>query len=839
MGPAPRSLRCAVAALAVAVAVVRLPYLPLTPDDLDATNFVLGIRDFDVARHQPHPPGYPLYVALGKLAVPVVKMTVADGGSLAARARNAPASSGRTEQGGVAGPIRVPEAMALGLVSALCSAVAVIALWRFFRQLGGDERRALAATVLTGACPLFFFTASRPLSDVPGLAAAAVVQALLATALRRQRPNPTAGRGEGGDGWRADWQRLGEAGRIVVVASLLAGLAAGLRSQTAVLTLPLLVLVLLDRVGRDAAGAFVGAAAALGVGTLVWAVPLVVTSGGVGGYLRVLSIQASEDFAGVEMLAMRPSLWGIVFALRETFVTPWASAALGTTVLVAAGAGLLALVVRSGSRFALAVLAAAFGPYAAFHLLFHETVTVRYALPLVPLVAYLAVTGVDRWARRLLPVATLVWTGASLVLAVPAVVAMGRTASPAYQALAELRAEGAALGGADRVLALHHAVALGLRGEAVPGHLLPTRPKAEWAEVVRQWREGGSETVWLLAETRRRHELEVRDFPQCDDRAWRLRRSYRWPWPAVPLLSGSRPGEIDLYELREPGWAVLDGWALTPEMAGIGTALGRGLAMGPITALVRRRPGPLRVMIGGRNLGSATDPVVRFEASVDGHAFAQWTAAPAPGFFLRFYELPPALLIGEGPHARLVIRAEAADGSARPVRAAIEQFDVQPATAVVYGFDTGWHELEYNPTTRRLWRWTSASAVVRVWPAGRDVRVRIRGESPLRYFATPPTVTLLAGSHVLGRWTPESDFDWTVTVPVAALERSGGRITLETTRVFVPAERSRSPDRRPLGLRIWSLTVQEVCCPAQGRLRNAGGRFGGFSRQRQKGAPER
>ncbi len=242
-------------------------------------------------------------------------------------------------------------------------------------------------------------------------------------------------------------------------------------------------------------------------------------------------------------------------------------------------------------------------------------------------------------------------------------------------------------------------------------------------------------------------------------------------------------------------------------MAGVNAALGRGLAAGPITALVRRRAGPLRVVIGGRNLGAKTDPVVRFRASLEGQLFAEWTAGPQPGFFLRFAELAPTARAGEGLYAQLVIHAEAADGSGRPTRAAIEQFDVQPATSVVYGFDSGWHELEYNPMTKRLWRWTSASADVRVWPAGRDVHLRISGESPLRYFAAPPAVTVRVGSQVLARFSPASDFEWTVPVPIGALERAGGRVTIETDRVFVPAERSRSPDRRRLGLRIWSLTV--------------------------------
>src|SRR3954452_22079970 len=38
------------------------PFLPASLEDLDSINFALGIRDFDVARHQPHPPGYPLFI---------------------------------------------------------------------------------------------------------------------------------------------------------------------------------------------------------------------------------------------------------------------------------------------------------------------------------------------------------------------------------------------------------------------------------------------------------------------------------------------------------------------------------------------------------------------------------------------------------------------------------------------------------------------------------------------------------------------------------------------------------------------------------------------------------
>ena len=36
-------------------------------EDIASINFALGLRDFDPARHQPHPPGSPVYIALGRV----------------------------------------------------------------------------------------------------------------------------------------------------------------------------------------------------------------------------------------------------------------------------------------------------------------------------------------------------------------------------------------------------------------------------------------------------------------------------------------------------------------------------------------------------------------------------------------------------------------------------------------------------------------------------------------------------------------------------------------------------------------------------------------------------
>src|SRR6266498_1740086 len=58
----------AVAVIALAFLALHLPYLPSSLEDLDSINFALGVRTFDVAHHQPHPPGYPVFIGMAKVA---------------------------------------------------------------------------------------------------------------------------------------------------------------------------------------------------------------------------------------------------------------------------------------------------------------------------------------------------------------------------------------------------------------------------------------------------------------------------------------------------------------------------------------------------------------------------------------------------------------------------------------------------------------------------------------------------------------------------------------------------------------------------------------------------
>src|SRR5580765_3116540 len=77
-----RSLRVSVSPWPVAVIaavylVAHLPFLAPSLEDIDSMNFALGLRHFDPAQHQPHPPGYPVYMVLGHISLPITERLTA------------------------------------------------------------------------------------------------------------------------------------------------------------------------------------------------------------------------------------------------------------------------------------------------------------------------------------------------------------------------------------------------------------------------------------------------------------------------------------------------------------------------------------------------------------------------------------------------------------------------------------------------------------------------------------------------------------------------------------------------------------------------------------------
>ena len=141
-------------------AAAHLPFLAQSLEDIDSINFALGLRHYDIAQHQPHPPGYPVYIAISRLVLAAVHLVHTDAQPSTA------------------------EALALALVSGISGALAVVCLGMIFAAF--DRMSAVPArrfwwwaTALTAGSPLFWISGLRPMSDLPGLALALLSLALM------------------------------------------------------------------------------------------------------------------------------------------------------------------------------------------------------------------------------------------------------------------------------------------------------------------------------------------------------------------------------------------------------------------------------------------------------------------------------------------------------------------------------------------------------------------------------------------------------------------------------------------------------------------------------------
>ena len=774
----------ALAALALVFALAHVPFLAPSLEDIDSVNFALGVRDFDVAQHRPHPPGYPVYIALGKAAAAVTGVM---GGS----------------------PSRI-EARALAVLSLLGGLIAIVCLYGVFVCLSPAADQppwqsldvaALAATAITATCPLFWYLAARPMSDLPGLAFALAAQVCLMRAWWLQTPGPDGDR-------RLSPAVTGASGRMIVLGAFLAALSIGMRSQTVWYTAPLLVLVLFDRVGRGVAGAMIGGGVMFIAGGLAWGIPLLIASGGLNAYLAALGFQAGADFASGDMLYSNPTPRVAAFALIRTFAYPWDSMPLAVVVIALAAAGFVQLLLRD--RRSLVALTAIVAPYLIFHLVFQDTAYVRYALPIVPAVAFLAVRGVMLVSLPAVPAVAALVSIAGVAVAAPVLAAYGAEPSPAVRVVEAMKAEARTT--EPGALAMHQtyvrpleaedlsAVARSAKEDVGLKNQLPAPPRLEWLELAKHWKSGATGALWFLADPVRS------DIALIDPMSRQDSTEFLWPLVARPAFGGVRPSAVRWYRMPPPGWFAEDGWALTPETAGIARVRGVGPHLGPITAMIRRRSGPARVLVGGRNLAGPNDPSARFTLAIDGQSLQQWDVAP--GFFLKVFDVPAGGLVGASPFATLTLQSVAASGTA-VIPTAIEQFDLQDESALMWGYGEGWLEAEYNPALG-VWRWTTERATLRTFGPPRPLRVTFVIDSPLQYFNEAPIVRVSAGERVLTVANIAESRELTVDVPADALLASAGAITITTDKTFVPSEQGNSPDPRRLGLRVFAIRVGNV-----------------------------
>jgi hypothetical protein len=223
-------LRLAAFVAAVVAVLVRIPFAARRMWDHDSIQFALGVERYDLAAHHPHPPGYPLYIAILKLFR-------------------------------MAGVEPLQGMVALAILAGGVGAAAILLLAT--RLSGGKMAVGIFAAALFATDPLLWFYGELPLLyAVEGGLAVVIAAAVL---------------------------RMGEGRAAFYGAVALFALVGGLRQSTMVLLAPLFLYGVWRawRAGRlPLPRIALGAALGLGL-VLAWFVPLCQQAGGYAEYRRI------------------------------------------------------------------------------------------------------------------------------------------------------------------------------------------------------------------------------------------------------------------------------------------------------------------------------------------------------------------------------------------------------------------------------------------------------------------------------------------------------------------------------------------------------------------------
>jgi hypothetical protein len=233
--------------LLVAILPLYLAFRSISLDDFDSYSFALALTDFSIVRQQPQPPGFPVYIAMGR-AIATLTPT----------------------------PIE-----ALTILSALSGATTVLLVYAIGRAAAPDRpHTGILAALCFSLTPVCWLTAGKALSDMPGLMWTLLGMWVWLLWGKRDLTAPPI--------------------TLSILCGLVTGLSLGVRPQN---TLPILLLagelLLTDlrRRGPSHGGvtaAWLTAGAAGVVGILAWLIPTTIASGGLGPYLQAITAHAAH-----------------------------------------------------------------------------------------------------------------------------------------------------------------------------------------------------------------------------------------------------------------------------------------------------------------------------------------------------------------------------------------------------------------------------------------------------------------------------------------------------------------------------------------------------------------
>ena len=370
-----------VAALAV-ICIVHFTSIPLTIWEYDESLFAMAVEKFEPLRHNPPPPGYPLYIGFAKLLQPIFGFV----------------------------PFRT-----LIAISIIATIAGFLGFATAFRAITGDWRAGVFGAVLFYLSPAMLMHATLPQSDSGALALLAASICLVARAI--ERPS------------------MANALFMAVACAI----TVGWRLQFCIAVVPLFVTALVFMRGwRERQGAVL----AFGVACAMWLFPLVQILGGPRAFWIWISDQAAY-FAEHDANLSRGGMSGTLVVFR--FIAhPWGTKLLAGPLLLAALIGAVDLL-RRRARLTVPVVAMSI-TYLAFAVAMMDPADgVRYALPSVAGVGLLAGAGLAVVHRATGGIASAwvlagVYAAGAYVYCGDLLCQRARTPSPPIQAIQYIRA---------------------------------------------------------------------------------------------------------------------------------------------------------------------------------------------------------------------------------------------------------------------------------------------------------------------------------------------------------------------------------------------------------------